>query len=36
MINLDFGEVLKGALVLIVIVVLIMIVLPYFSGRRRR
>jgi hypothetical protein len=34
--GLDFSEVLKGALVVIVVVVLIMIVLPYFSGKGRR
>jgi len=36
MINLDFGEVLPGALVLIVIAVLILIVMPYLSGKGRR
>lgn len=36
MINLDFGEVLQGALVIIVIAVLILIVMPYLSGKGRR
>jgi hypothetical protein len=36
MISLDFGEVLQGALVIIVIAVLILIVMPYLSGKGRR
>jgi hypothetical protein len=36
MINLDYGEVLPGALVVIVVAVLILIVMPYLSGRGRR